>query len=45
MTIKNGALATIALGLLAAGSATAQEKPTTLGLGIFTFTSGPAAAT
>ena len=26
------------------GTAVAQEKPTTLGLGIFTFTSGPAAA-
>lgn len=32
------------LGLSAAGSAAAQEKPNSLGVGIFTFTSGPAAA-
>ena len=33
-----------AIGLVAAAPAVAQEKPSSLGLGIFTFTSGPAAA-
>jgi branched-chain amino acid transport system substrate-binding protein len=34
----------LAIGLVSAAPLAAQEKPVTLGLGIFTFTSGPAAA-
>ncbi|MFB9269505.1 ABC transporter substrate-binding protein [Bradyrhizobium erythrophlei] len=43
LRISLSAVAT-AIGLVAAAPAVAQEKPATLGLGIFTFTSGPAAA-
>jgi branched-chain amino acid transport system substrate-binding protein len=44
--MKKYRLSALALALAAGmtGTAVAQEKPTTLGLGIFTFTSGPAAA-
>ena len=34
----------LAVGLASAGPVAAQEKPSSLGVGIFTFTSGPAAA-
>lgn len=34
----------LTIGLTPGMPAAAQEKPSTLGLGIFTFTSGPAAA-
>jgi len=46
MSFKSSLFATVvSIGLLSAASvAAAQEKPATLGLGIFTFTSGPAAA-
>lgn len=37
-------VAAVAMGLASAWPAFAQEKPASLGLGIFTFTSGPAAA-
>lgn len=37
-------MAALAIGLVSAAPVIAQEKPATLGLGIFTFTSGPAAA-
>ncbi|WP_235885111.1 ABC transporter substrate-binding protein [Bradyrhizobium frederickii] len=40
----DGLAGALALGVVAATPAAAQEKPSALGLGIFTFTSGPAAA-
>ena len=45
MKMKIGLLAfAIASGFVAAAPVLAQEKPSSFGLGIFTFTSGPAAA-
>ena len=47
LTMKLGALAATATLCMALGSfqaAHAQEKPKSVGMGIFTFTSGPAAA-
>jgi branched-chain amino acid transport system substrate-binding protein len=35
---------TLAVGVASIGSVAAQEKPSSVGMGIFTFTSGPAAA-
>jgi branched-chain amino acid transport system substrate-binding protein len=40
----DGLVGALAIGLVTATPVAAQEKPATLGLGIFTFTSGPAAA-
>src|SRR5260370_39287215 len=45
MKLKNSLSAVLlTIGLVAAAPVAAQEKPSALGLGIFTFTSGPAAA-
>src|ERR1700743_2948387 len=40
----DGLVGALAIGLVTATPVAAQEKPATLGLGIFTFTSGPAPA-
>ena len=40
----DGLVGALAIGFVIATPVAAQEKPATVGLGIFTFTSGPAAA-
>ncbi|WP_245335017.1 ABC transporter substrate-binding protein [Bradyrhizobium mercantei] len=42
--VVDGLVGAVAIGVVATTSVAAQEKPSALGLGIFTFTSGPAAA-
>src|SRR5581483_2825861 len=42
--VLDGLAGALAIGIVAATPVAAQEKPSALGLGIFTFTSGPAAA-
>ena len=42
--VVDGLAGALALGVVVASPVAAQEKPSSLGLGIFTFTSGPAAA-
>ncbi|MDQ8727338.1 ABC transporter substrate-binding protein [Bradyrhizobium sp. LHD-71] len=44
MKLTNGLSALALVGLAASAPVAAQEKPASLGFGIFTFTSGPAAA-
>lgn len=42
--VADGLAGALAIGLVATTPVAAQEKPSSLGLGVFTFTSGPAAA-
>src|ERR1700752_1977170 len=45
MTVKSCLSAfAVVLGIVLSNTVSAQEKPSTLGVGVFTFTSGPAAA-